>query len=163
VVDEADRLLAQSFQDWLSQVLSAIRSPRKPEPPLSTSSASISSIEAFTHPYPDGLSPNNLRLLPVPNIPTFLHEEPESSCQKLLFSATLTRDPGKIAMLELRNPKYVIVQGNVGESKESNALKVMMEKFAMPETLRVSAVSRCPSSAILKLMLSPRLGTYDHH
>ncbi|KAJ3529955.1 hypothetical protein NMY22_g8781 [Coprinellus aureogranulatus] len=133
VVDEADRLLAQSFQDWLSQVLSAIRTARKPDPTL-TESPSISS--SIFDPHPDALSPNNLHLLPVPHIPTFLHEEPESSCQKLLFSATLTRDPGKIAALELRDPKYVIVQGNVEESKESNILKVMMEKFAMPETLR---------------------------
>ncbi|KAJ3534074.1 hypothetical protein NMY22_g7078 [Coprinellus aureogranulatus] len=133
VVDEADRLLAQSFQDWLSQVLSAIRTPRKPDPTLTENPSILSSI---FDPHPDALSPNNLHLLPVPHIPTFLHEEPESSCQKLLFSATLTRDPGKIAALELRDPKYVIVQGNVEESKESNILKVMMEKFAMPETLR---------------------------
>lgn len=140
MVDEADRLLTQSFQDWLSQVLHAIRSPKKLEGFRSNPTQSLSSsTDYLTHPHPDGLSPDNLQLLPVPNIPTFLHEEPESSCQKLLFSATLTRDPGKIAMLELRNPKYVIVQGNVEESKESNILKVMMEKFAMPETLRVSA------------------------
>ena len=154
MVDEADRLLAQSFQDWLSQVLSAIRSPRKSEPPLSTSAAS--SIFDFTHPYPDGLAPNYLQLLPVPNIPTFPNEEPESSCQKLLFSATLTRDPGKIAMLELRDPKYVIVQGNVEESKESNILKVMMEKFAMPETLKVSTASHCRVSTVLNAhVISP--------
>ncbi|KAF5342628.1 hypothetical protein D9611_001912 [Ephemerocybe angulata] len=132
VVDEADRLLAQSFQDWLSQVLAAIRTPKKVEPGHETLNASID----LTQPHPDGLSPNNLQLLAVPNIPTFLHEEPESSCQKLLFSATLTRDPGKIAMLELRQPKYVIVQGSGEDSKESNVLKVMMEKFAMPETLK---------------------------
>jgi hypothetical protein len=43
-------------------------------------------------------------------------------------------------MLELRSPKYVIVQGHEeGEesTKESGVLKVMMEKFAMPETLKV--------------------------
>jgi len=132
VVDEADRLLAQSFQDWLPHVLSAIRSPKQPELEPSTLYTTT-----LTNPYPDGLSPNNLHLLPVPNVPTFLLEEPEPSCQKLLFSATLTRDPGKIAMLELRDPKYVIVQGSIEESKESNVLKVMMEKFAMPETLKV--------------------------
>ena len=33
IVDEADRLLAQSFQDWLSQVLSHIDPPTKPPPP----------------------------------------------------------------------------------------------------------------------------------
>ncbi|RXW21754.1 hypothetical protein EST38_g4090 [Candolleomyces aberdarensis] len=140
VVDEADRLLAQSFQDWLSQVLSAIRTPKKPDwDHDDTLTATTDLSEDISHPYPDGLAPNNLQSLSLPSIPTFLHEEPESSCQKLLFSATLTRDPGKIAMLELRNPKYVIVQGHgEGEesTKESGVLKVMMEKFAMPESLK---------------------------
>lgn len=33
-----------------------------------------------------------------------------STCQKLLFSATLTRDPAKVAALDLTAPQYFIVQ-----------------------------------------------------
>lgn len=69
------------------------------------------------------------------DIPTFYMERKESSCQKLLFSATLTRDPGKIAALDLRDPKYFIVQGNKGDSEPVN---LVMEKFTMPATLKVS-------------------------
>lgn len=69
-------------------------------------------------------------------------ERINSSCQKLLFSATLTRDPSKIAALELRNPKYFVVQGARAEVADG-ALDVVMEKFSMPSTLAVSVVSCC--------------------
>lgn len=62
VVDEADRLLAQSYHDWVAKVFSA----------QDTSQSSI---------------------LPI-------------RMQKLLFSATLTREPGKLAQMGLRNPLF---------------------------------------------------------
>ena len=59
-----------------------------------------------------------------------LDEPYHSSCQKLLFSATLTHDPSKIAPLGLRNPRYFIVgdRGGVGAAEET---------FAFPATLSV--------------------------
>jgi ATP-dependent RNA helicase DDX51/DBP6 len=54
-----------------------------------------------------------------------------------LFSATLTRDPGKISALELRNPKYFIVQGSEKETVGREVLDVVIEKFSMPSTLKV--------------------------
>ncbi|ORX40806.1 P-loop containing nucleoside triphosphate hydrolase protein [Kockovaella imperatae] len=74
VIDEADRLLGQSYHDWLVQVL------------------------GNTSPY----------------------------CQKLLFSATLTRDPAAIASLKLHNPQYLIVQSI--KSNDTNT-------FSLPDTL----------------------------
>ena len=65
----------------------------------------------------------------------YVPERKEPSCQKLLFSATLTRDPSKIAALELKNPKYFVIRGKEGQS---GLLEVVMEKFSMPETLAVS-------------------------
>jgi ATP-dependent RNA helicase DDX51/DBP6 len=53
----------------------------------------------------------------------------------LLFSATLTRDPGKVAALELRDPKYFVVQNPAKGSSD-----VVMEKFSMPATLTVSSI-----------------------
>jgi ATP-dependent RNA helicase DDX51/DBP6 len=64
-----------------------------------------------------------------------------TSCQKLLFSATLTRDPGKIAALDLRDPKYFIVQGSDQSGSETQILDVVMEKFSMPSTLVVGIKS----------------------
>ncbi|KAF8972121.1 P-loop containing nucleoside triphosphate hydrolase protein [Flammula alnicola] len=130
VIDEADRLLAQSFQDWLAQVLAATR----PHPKSS-----------FEHPIANqdhGLRPARWTCTYIPPslphhvIPSFFLEQPASSCQKLLFSATLTRDPGKIVALDLRNPKYFVVQGSEKDSSDSNVLDVVMEKFSMPSTLK---------------------------
>ncbi|KAF9468213.1 P-loop containing nucleoside triphosphate hydrolase protein [Collybia nuda] len=129
VIDEADRLLAQSFQDWLVQVLAAIRSP----PTRSLDVNPIGQLPSF--PVHDAVAPTFMSLLPYPDIPTFPTERKESSCQKLLFSATLTRDPGKIAALDLRDPKYFVIQGSKGHEADSGILDVVMEKFSMPSTL----------------------------
>lgn len=64
-------------------------------------------------------------------------EVKESSCQKLLFSATLTRDPGKLASLNLRDPKYFIVQSKTEEGG-IDAPSLVSEQFTMPSTLTVS-------------------------
>ncbi|KAF8640308.1 hypothetical protein AX16_010203 [Volvariella volvacea WC 439] len=138
VIDEADRLLAQSFQDWLAQVLAATRPTPK----------STANTVPDTHPhplldpsislYPDAVAPAFSYLLPYPDVPdltAMVTERKESSCQKLLFSATLTRDPGKIAALDLRDPKYFVVQGSNPDSQLPGVLNVVMEKFTMPATL----------------------------
>jgi ATP-dependent RNA helicase DDX51/DBP6 len=132
VIDEADRLLAQSFQDWLTQVLAATRPPNHVE-----ADAALGD-ETATIPHPDALSPAFLHLLRGdPAVHTDLDEKRESSCQKLLFSATLMNDPGRIAALELRDPRYVVVQSSGGD-QDSGVLGVAMEKFSMPSTLKVT-------------------------
>ncbi|KAE9403675.1 P-loop containing nucleoside triphosphate hydrolase protein [Gymnopus androsaceus JB14] len=143
VIDEADRLLAQSFQDWLVQVLQATRPP-KPELKYTLNYLARAAAAPSVPPVPDALSPSFLHL--DTDIPSFITERKESSCQKLLFSATLTWDPSKIAALGLHDPKYFIVQGQQGEGRvmkggrdeeESGALlDVVMEKFSMPATLK---------------------------
>ena len=85
---------------------------------------------------PDGLAPTLNNSLSS-NISSFFLEPKESSCQKLLFSATLTSDPGKITSLNLRNPKYFIVQGSAEKNSDTDLLNVVMEKFTMPDTLKV--------------------------
>ncbi|TFY55761.1 hypothetical protein EVG20_g9201 [Dentipellis fragilis] len=128
VIDEADRLLAQSFQDWLVRVLAAT-----PQHPVSRT------------PWP----PPSLHLLHnVPNIRTDVDEQKEPSCQKLLFSATLMSDPGRIAALELRDPKYLVVQAP-SSSKDgepgNGVLGVVMDKFSMPASLKEHMIV-CESS-----------------
>jgi ATP-dependent RNA helicase DDX51/DBP6 len=131
VIDEADRLLTQSFQDWLVQVLAATRPPPVTE---HMPQGDAAALDAMIH---DAVAPAWSHILPYPDIPSFLTERKEPSCQKLLFSATLTRDPGRIAALGLRNPKYFVVQGNKEGSFESGILDIAMEKFSMPSTLTV--------------------------
>ncbi|KAF8623612.1 hypothetical protein AX17_007315 [Amanita inopinata Kibby_2008] len=128
VIDEADRLLAQSFQGWLSQVLAATRPPDE-------SSVDMRSATSDSLPI-DSVAPAYSRVLPFPDIPTILTERKEASCQKLLFSATLTRDPGKIAALDLREPKYFAVQERKLTDDGTGVLSLVMEKFSMPSTLK---------------------------
>ncbi|KAH7873423.1 P-loop containing nucleoside triphosphate hydrolase protein [Lentinula edodes] len=139
VVDEADRLLAQSFQDWLIQVLAATRPPKNPLKHTLKDLADTTLTprsDTTPNPTPDALAPAFLHLLPYPDVPSFITERKAASCQKLLFSATLTRDPGKIAALELRIPKYFIVQGSSPDEQEDAILDVVTEKFTMPDTLK---------------------------
>jgi ATP-dependent RNA helicase DDX51/DBP6 len=130
VIDEADRLLAQSFQDWLAQVLAATRPPAHVE---AHGDKTLTPI-----PRHDALSPAFLHLLRGgAAVHTDLDEKRESSCQKLLFSATLMNDPGRIAALELKKPRYVVVQSPSG-NQNSGVLGVAMERFSMPSSLKVS-------------------------
>ena len=83
IVDEADRLLMQSYQDWAVKILSAARCSA-PETPHQAN-------------LPAGYCP----LFSLqPTIPV------SAPLRKYLFSATLTRNPAKIANLQLRNPLY---------------------------------------------------------
>ena len=138
VIDEADRLLAQSFQDWLAHVLAATRPQYNYQKPAHKEDDEYPQVsQPLSTLRPDGLAPSFLDRLPQPHFPSFFLEQKATSCQKLLFSATLTRDPGKISALELRNPKYFIVQGSEKETVDGEVLDVVMEKFSMPSTLKV--------------------------
>ncbi|KAJ3207438.1 ATP-dependent RNA helicase dbp6 [Entophlyctis luteolus] len=78
---------------------------------------------------------------------TALHQVP---LQKLLFSATLTRNPEKIASLELENPTYIAVSTSINQNQSDGATKTEdaegtqhgvfdddldMDKFNAPPTL----------------------------
>ncbi|KAF9966886.1 ATP-dependent RNA helicase dbp6, partial [Actinomortierella ambigua] len=113
VIDEADRLLNQSFQDWLHHILSAIhpsvetvKKPLLEDRPLG---AVHLQYDALGFPVHDAVAPGFL--------PSYFHiaesdmeDAKVLSVQKLLFSATLTRNPAKIASLQLADPQYVAVQ-----------------------------------------------------
>jgi ATP-dependent RNA helicase DDX51/DBP6 len=146
VIDEADRLLAQSFQDWLAQVLDATRPPK----PL-LEAPNVDDSMPMQH---DSIAPAFLRRPDIDHR-SYVLERKESSCQKLLFSATLTHDPERLAALELRNPKYFVVQAS--DDGHGGVLDVAMEKFTMPTTLTVN-----PNFLSLKPSCSHKsLGTHD--
>ncbi|KAL0574239.1 ATP-dependent RNA helicase dbp6 [Marasmius crinis-equi] len=141
VIDEADRLLAQSYQDWLIQILAATRPPKSTTQHVLEDLVKASNREdAATPLYPnhDALNPAFMHLLPYPDIPSFIAEKKESSCQKLLFSATLTRDPAKLASLELKDPKYFVVHRRPERNNglDNSVLDVVTERFTFPETLK---------------------------
>ncbi|KAF9290207.1 ATP-dependent RNA helicase dbp6 [Mortierella alpina] len=120
VIDEADRLLNQSFQDWLHHILTAIH-PSPDRKLLGADGSSTIQVKRDKHGFPihDAIAPGFLSSffeLPESDV-----EDPKAlSVQKLLFSATLTRNPAKIASLQLSDPQYVAVQegGQDGDEKQ---------------------------------------------
>ena len=94
VIDEADRLLDQSFQDWLPSLLAAL-DPHKdtlPRPhPTNPDAVSFRSRYSFFQ--------TRLWLTPL---------------RKMLFSASLTRNPAKLYSLHLSNPTLLAVSETDG-------------------------------------------------
>eukprot|EP01102_Stenamoeba_stenopodia_P014441 TRINITY_DN4797_c0_g1_i2.p1 TRINITY_DN4797_c0_g1~~TRINITY_DN4797_c0_g1_i2.p1 ORF type:complete len:534 (-),score=125.62 TRINITY_DN4797_c0_g1_i2:177-1568(-) len=90
VVDEADRLLMQRYQDWLNRVLTAAHVNQ---------SGSITQHQDFV-----SVTTLNPRV-PIQDIQSW-RSNLNPPLRKLLFSATLTRNPTKIANLKLSNPRY---------------------------------------------------------
>ncbi|KZT39974.1 DEAD-domain-containing protein [Sistotremastrum suecicum HHB10207 ss-3] len=119
IIDEADRLLAESFQDWLNQVLSAIKAP-------SNSAPRMLSVDAL--PCPDSMAPYWQPPICYSDVTQTL----TTSCQKLLFSATLTHDPSKLSALGLRDPKYFVVRS---QERSSNHGGVLDQTFSFPSSL----------------------------
>ncbi|GMK56688.1 hypothetical protein CspeluHIS016_0305280 [Cutaneotrichosporon spelunceum] len=126
VIDEADRLLTQSFQNWLAQVLAHTRPPAQPAAvhDAVASSGDAGAVAASWLPTPEfeGAAPAT------------------STCQKLLFSATLTRDPAQVAALDLSSPRYLIVQSGNSSS------------YALPPGLEEKVVILPPALKPLNLI-----------
>ena len=88
VIDEADRLLNQSFQDWCSVLMTKIESSQTLNKTLA----------------------NHWHL----------------KVQKLIFSATLTTDAGKLSLLKFQNPRLIII---------NDKHQLVNEMFSVPNTL----------------------------
>jgi ATP-dependent RNA helicase DDX51/DBP6 len=142
--------LNQSFQDWLAQVLTHLSPAAKAEPSTRAPSGHDAVAASW---YEDlgllkrtweGARPlsNNVSVLSR----GLVSAEPcnVEQCQKLLFSATLTRDPSKIAALHLRNPRYFIVGSGEGDMQDAETVPadVTGNSFALPSTLTVSFLER---------------------
>lgn len=107
VIDEADRLLNQSFQNWC-QVL-------------------VSSIERH-HTTESNNVANSWLLRP----------------QKLIFSATLTTDAGKLALLKFEKPRLVVV---------NTEDRLVNELFSVPPTLSEFSISLGTAKSGLKPLI----------
>ncbi|MCJ1319504.1 ATP-dependent RNA helicase ddx51 [Xylographa vitiligo] len=89
VIDEADRLLDESFQQWIDIVLPALQSPPK-------QTSWVSSTHKLFH----------------------VHET--RNIQKIILSATITKDISKLMALQLRRPKLVVLENNtVGNASDA--------------------------------------------
>ncbi|KAJ3122398.1 ATP-dependent RNA helicase dbp6, partial [Irineochytrium annulatum] len=140
VVDEADRLLNQSYQGWLALVLKAAAGGVVEVKGGEAGEDESMWVREFTDDEDDGHSAKATQAggvgewfrelgmevdevgMPVHrvHVPDSAHPTDNTKTrrtqplQKLLFSATLTRNPAKIAALQLRNPIYFAVLGTKG-------------------------------------------------
>ena len=143
VVDEADRLMAQSYQGWVASVLNASRSvqnilpSRVLKPCLGskggTDECFFDSSVLPERQYDGSDSGRTLRVL-------------SGSLRKLLFSATLTDEPDKMVNMNLVNPRFISLQRtsdkNDSDSDGSNANENgdKTYKFHVPKGLSENVV-----------------------
>jgi len=147
VIDEADRLLSQSYHGWIQRVLDCVHTPPAPSIDSDDNSANKNNSRDCRN--------NKITIDPVTYrrseqdafvTTTNTTEEGTSTdsnniCQriqlrKLLYSATLTKDPQKLSSLRLINPKYF----NAHDLKRRSSTGVNNNKesslYRMPEQLK---------------------------
>jgi len=134
VVDEADRLLSQSYHNWIDRVLEASNS--------ASTAAWKGMKDGNLPPFQMTSDQQSVRIEPITwrrggaegdrsdHFNTNDGSLPASVCRpiqlrKFLVSATLTRDPQKLASLRLVNAKHFNVHSMKGD-----------KKYAMPTTLK---------------------------
>lgn len=127
VIDEADRLLSQSYHGWIQRVLdgtqAASRSAILGEEQKMDSSSGALQIDPITWRRPEGAMAASLAIDDVICQPVQL--------RKLLYSATLTRDPQKLAALKLVNPKHFSAHHLTDKGRSASSAL-----YSMPEQLR---------------------------
>jgi ATP-dependent RNA helicase DDX51/DBP6 len=142
VVDEADRLLGQTYHNWIDRVLQSANS---------ASIAAYQDLERSNNCFPDfALAPDGCSFVIEPitwrrggvkgdvsefnTNDTFLNTASAvchpAQLRKFLVSATLTKDPQKLASLRLINPKHF----DAHQLTETGAI-LNSNKYAMPEGL----------------------------
>ncbi|CCJ30703.1 unnamed protein product, partial [Pneumocystis jirovecii] len=132
VIDEADRLLSQRFQNWIEIVMNEIEKPK---------SYKDSNYKLATD-LPDAVN-DPLKLIFHDD---FVVEKKSYITQKLIFSATLTCNPEKVISLRLRNPRLILIEESKSSlSKYFSENKVSIRnddicKFFVPSALNEYAV-----------------------
>ena len=110
IIDEADRLLNESFQEWVETVMPAFESNSEVE--------SRNSAQAFLRKLGKSMARPQLR--------------------KIILSATMTRDVTKLNSLRLRHPKLVVMNNKAAESaanEDVDMLDVSDDKYRLPNKL----------------------------
>mmetsp|Transcript_54700 Transcript_54700/g.61134 ORF Transcript_54700/g.61134 Transcript_54700/m.61134 type:complete len:791 (+) Transcript_54700:113-2485(+) len=105
VIDEADRLLSQSYHGWIQRVLDCVHTPPAPSidsddknkitiDPVTYRRSEQDAFVTTTNTTEEGTSTDSKNI------------SQRIQLRKLLYSATLTKDPQKLSSLRLINPKY---------------------------------------------------------
>lgn len=147
VIDEADRLLGQSFHNWAQRLRSSLEGPSAGEVSSALSTA------------------RQLAALPPRSTAAYDPARAEPVVQKLLFSATLTREPGKLAELGLRDPVFIDVRDEAAAeaaAKQDGSVvpssTAPLGHFSLPATLQEHMLVVPTASKplqLIHLLLSP--------
>eukprot|EP01116_Phalansterium_solitarium_P021698 TRINITY_DN6857_c0_g1_i1.p1 TRINITY_DN6857_c0_g1~~TRINITY_DN6857_c0_g1_i1.p1 ORF type:complete len:701 (+),score=254.06 TRINITY_DN6857_c0_g1_i1:153-2255(+) len=135
VIDEADRLLQQSYHDWLPLVLDSTQNS-------SACGSLLSSSHAAQSQPPPGVpvAPFVLRTATTRQPLAVRRPVTTEPLQKLLFSATLTHNPHKLAALRLNNPRFWASQASSSSVNGEGS-----GGFSMPSTLTQWMVETRPA------------------
>jgi ATP-dependent RNA helicase DDX51/DBP6 len=140
VIDEADRLLNQSYQDWVAKVLEAAYKQQRGDVAVHVGIAASSSSSSSS----SSSGSSSSAQLAVTLQPTTVRGRPAAAegrvrgaiaatqpMRKLLFSATLTNNPQKLASLGLANPIfYTAREGQSAAANSSNKRKRAAEEMS---------------------------------
>eukprot|EP00934_Nitzschia_sp_Nitz4_P006137 Nitzschia sp. Nitz4//scaffold235_size30605//3561//5864//NITZ4_007971-RA/size30605-processed-gene-0.71-mRNA-1//1//CDS//3329543441//6127//frame0 len=152
VIDEADRLLSQSYHGWIHRVFDNVHaaSAQASWKGTNQNAASSSSVDPITWRRPEGVDTAKDGSGDATSVATDPHNiVAPLQLRKLLYSATLTKDPQKLASLKLINPKYFSAHHlgqNAGTPSSSSAL------YSMPPKLREYTVECSADQKPLVLM-----------
>jgi ATP-dependent RNA helicase DDX51/DBP6 len=126
VLDEADRLLHQSFQNWTELVMREITWPKV---------LNDASLDFYKLIDGDG----ELPILGQRYIDKVFGETPpiQRPVRKLIFSATLTHDIGKLSSLQIQSPEIISIGT---EERDNTAPRSDDAIFTVPTTLHEYAV-----------------------
>jgi len=149
VIDEVDRLLSQNYQDWPSKILSSIYTPQH----LQQHSAgrmrvddAYDELRLVEQSWRRKLGSSGSGGAIGASGNGVVDSSAQLPLQKLLFSATLTNNPQKLASLSLHNPLFftegggggVVGVGADGESTviASGTMSSSNKKYSLPPSLK---------------------------
>lgn len=127
VIDEADRMLSQSYHGWLGKVLKAAYNKQSLTSNFFNSDRPLScTLQTIRHPA-GAQTAASFATIQLP-------------LQKLLFSATMTHSPEKLAPLQLYQPTLFTGTGSVNQTKTTDLGKPTSDvpisgRFSVPEGL----------------------------
>ena len=125
VIDEADRLVSQGYQNWVEEVLKAATQSKQ-----GTGAVKVKEKEKGTFHF----NPTTTRKSEKVEAKKSIAKPVQLT--KLLFSATLTRDPQKLAGLYLNHPQFFDARDIVQHTTGGSVKKKKNQTYAVPSTLK---------------------------
>lgn len=145
VLDEADRLMQQSFQNWIEVVMREISSPKVLDMPLD--------IREYIH------SDKELPIIGQRHINSLFKRRSSSDkkLRKLILSATMTYDIGKLTSLQLHSPEIISIQAapHISDAPEKTGDDAV---FSVPATLHEYAVKVTDEKPLFLLYILNKYG-----